>query len=585
MRARIVERKRRITNRCKVSEDFFEELDSLVPDLESEANYDTTGVVEAGLAKLAALVEDLNRDLSTSTILDRAMSAAIELTGAERGFLVLVGENGEWNFRVARNMEQVEIEDAEKAASHTVIRKVLENRRPLLINDVVGASNLTKQQSIANMQVRSIMGAPLIAKGKLLGAAYVDTSRLAGVFDHTSLVLFESFVQLAAVALENARLIEAEQDAKSRYRELQEYLDTVLKSQPHGVVILDGDLRVEYANPQASRMMGGEPLESGTNFSNCRTCGDEMLLRVMADLQDFLLNDSVTHRIIQCSNSVLSYSFFHVQKSRDGRMRVGLIFEDITHQKELERKLIESEKRSTVNQLAGGIAHEINNSLQPVKGRVELLQMRLKRAGVSLDGGVDKDLDTISSLTTRIEKIARNLRHLTKPANPEFGPLNVKQLIISTVELMETTTGRLRGFMQNVPDAPLRLVLDLEDNLPPIRGDQHGLESALINLILNACHAIDEKGEGELTIGAHLVNGQVVVSVADTGVGIDPEVLPHIFEPYFTTRGEEGGTGLGMSILQNIAEIHSAKLDLDSRYGEGTRVTLAFPVMAATVNS
>ena len=156
-----------------MSDDFFDDIDDLAPETESESQFESAAVVETGLTKLASLVEDLNRDLSTSTILDRAMGAAIELTGAERGFLVLVEDSGEWSFRVARNMEQGEIADAEKAASHTVIRKVLEGRRPLLINDVVGASDLTKQQSIAKMQVRSIMGAPLISKDKLLGAAYV----------------------------------------------------------------------------------------------------------------------------------------------------------------------------------------------------------------------------------------------------------------------------------------------------------------------------------------------------------------------------------------------------------------------------
>ena len=118
-----------------------------------------------------------------------------------------------------------------------------------------------------------------------------------------------------------------------------------------------------------------------------------------------------------------------------------------------------------------------------------------------------------------------------------------------------------------------------EDDLPPVMGDQHGIESALINLILNACHAIHEKGEGELTIRAERIGDQVAVSVSDTGLGIHPDILPHIFEPYFTTRGEAGGTGLGMSILQNIADIHGAKLDLESRYGDGTKVTLTFPAL------
>ena len=122
-------------------------------------------------------------------------------------------------------------------------------------------------------------------------------------------------------------------------------------------------------------------------------------------------------------------------------------------------------------------------------------------------------------------------------------------------------------------------MLQLDDNLPAVMGDQHGLESALINLILNACHAIHEKGEGELCICAKSQDDRVLISVSDTGVGIKPEILPHVFEPYFTTRSEDGGTGLGMSILQNIAEIHGAKLDIESRYGEGSKVTLAFPAM------
>jgi signal transduction histidine kinase len=250
----------------------------------------------------------------------------------------------------------------------------------------------------------------------------------------------------------------------------------------------------------------------------------------------------------------------------------------------LQRQLVESEKRSTINQLASGIAHEINNSLQPVKGRVELLGMRLKRAGISMEGGIDKDLETISSLSGRIEKIAKNLRHLTKPAEPEFEPLELGQLVRSTVELMESTTGKLRDFSRD-EEAIYRLVLDLEDNCPEIMGDAHGLESAIINLILNSSHAIlGREDGGTLTLRTRNAgHGLVELQVEDTGGGIPPEILPHVFEPYFTTRAHSGGTGLGMCILQNIAEIHNAKLDLKSEWGMGTTITLAFPVIQETM--
>jgi signal transduction histidine kinase len=566
-----------------VPDEFFDDLDDLTSGVEPERVADSATSVEAGLQKLASLVENLNRDLSTSTILDRAMDAVLELTGAERGFLVLVSERGDWDFRVARNMESGDIADAEMAASHTVIRKVLDGRRPLLINDVVGASDLTKQQSIARMQVRSIMGAPVISKGKLLGAAYVDTSRLAGVFDQTSLVLFDTFVQLTAVALENAHLIEAEQEATALYRELQEYLDTILDSQPQGVIILDDRLKIEYASAQSSALLDGALLTRGTPLADSRCCSGASMLRLLQDLQDFLLQKITARRsFFELGARTLAYSFFHLHRALGGE-RVGIILEDVTLQKQLEHKLIESEKQSTINQLAGGIAHEINNSLQPVKGRVELLTMRLKKAGVPLDGGVDKDLETISVLSERIEKIAHDLRHLTKPTTSNFAPLDLTALIRSTVEMMESTTGTLRGFSANNPAAAFRLDLELEENLPPVLGDAHSVESAIINMILNSAHALRIKGEGTLAVAARAGRDDAVeVVVRDTGGGIPPDVLPRVFDPYFTTRANSGGTGLGMCIIQNVAESHSAKLDLKSQWGVGTQVTLAFPAMKSS---
>ncbi|RPH95653.1 GAF domain-containing sensor histidine kinase [candidate division KSB1 bacterium] len=562
-------------------DDFFDELDDLTSGTTPEPTDYTVEGVEIGLQKLASLVEDVNRDLTTSTILDRIMNATFELTGAERGFLVLVSEHGEWNFRVARNMETGAIEDAENAASHTIIRKVLEGRRPILINDVVGASDLTKQQSIARMQVRSIMGAPLISKGKLIGAAYVDTSRLAGVFDQTSLVLFESFVQLAAVALENARLIEAEQKASTRYRELQEYLDTILDSQPHGVIILDRRLHIDYVSAQASTLLNGTPLRRGTPFANSGCCDGETMLIILQNLQEFLQQGGNRRAVFGLGDRTLAYSFFRVSHL-SGDERVGMILEDVTLQKQLERKLIESEKQSTINQLAGGIAHEINNSLQPVKGRVELLALRLKNMGVPLADGVEKDLDTISALSERIEKIALDLKHLTKPVKSAFVSLDMGELIRSTVEMMESTTGTLKGFSRDSGNRGYKLEVDIGENLPPVLGDAHGLESAIINMILNSAHAIREKGQGTLTVNVHTEGEAVEVLIRDTGGGIHPDVLPRVFQPYFTTRGNAGGTGLGMCIVQNVAENHGARLELKSQFGEGTEIRLTFPTAKET---
>jgi two-component system NtrC family sensor kinase len=210
--------------------------------------------------------------------------------------------------------------------------------------------------------------------------------------------------------------------------------------------------------------------------------------------------------------------------------------------------------------------------------------MRLEKRGMEASPEIDKDLHTIASLTERIEKIARNLRHLTKPASPDFTTVNLSELLRSTVELLDSTTGSLRGFSQQPGAAPFLLKLDLQDEAPDISGDPHGLESAFINLILNSAHAVRDRGTGELKIQSHAQNGLVEVTFTDTGTGIHPDVLPHIFEPYYTTKGEQG-TGLGMSILQNVAEIHGATLKVDSTYGSGTSVQLQFPASTTVAHA
>ena len=197
-----------------------------------------------------------------------------------------------------------------------------------------------------------------------------------------------------------------------------------------------------------------------------------------------------------------------------------------------------------------------------------------------MDENISKDLSTISALSDRIEKIVRDLRHLTKPAKPAFKSLDLGRLLRSTVEMMENTTGTLRGF-KSTPDAPLRLIIEVDDNLPMILGEAHGLESAIINMLLNSAHAIREKGSGTLRLAVRRLGDTLDLVVEDTGCGIKPEILPHVFEPYFTTRSDAGGTGIGMCILQNVADIHNARVDVQSEWGVGTRITVRFPVAKA----
>lgn len=243
--------------------------------------------------------------------------------------------------------------------------------------------------------------------------------------------------------------------------------------------------------------------------------------------------------------------------------------------REREAQLLQAQKMEAVGRLAGGVAHDFNNLLTAITGYTELLLGRLGE-----DNDLSHDVQEIKRAAERASSLTRQLLTFSR-----------KQVIQPRVLDLNTLVGDIERMLQRLIGEQIRLLTDLETQPLTILADPGQIEQVIMNLSVNARDAMP-KG-GTLTIGTSLLppqsdrlpaglrrNGDsiVMLSVTDTGQGIDPRTMPHIFEPFFTTKGPDKGTGLGLSTVYAITKQAGGEIQVASEVSQGTRFELFFPL-------
>ncbi|MDD4952373.1 MAG: HDOD domain-containing protein [Desulfovibrionaceae bacterium] len=238
--------------------------------------------------------------------------------------------------------------------------------------------------------------------------------------------------------------------------------------------------------------------------------------------------------------------------------RLGLAMRRI---KTMNMKLVQAERLAAVGQLAAGAAHEINNPLAIIYARIQMLGMK------EPDQDKKKVLKQIEGQISRITSILTRLMDFARPVPPRFGEVRINELA-DRVSSMMAANFKKRG---------IALLKDLDPDLPVIQGDEHQLEQVLLNLLINAEHAMEGAG-GEVRVKTRkdLPAGAVVIEVRDQGRGMSKETLDRIFDPFFTTKQE--GTGLGLSTSYGIVKNHHGEIHVQSSPGKGSTFSLELPV-------
>lgn len=239
-------------------------------------------------------------------------------------------------------------------------------------------------------------------------------------------------------------------------------------------------------------------------------------------------------------------------------VRVVNHYTDISRERDLYMKLVQSEKLAAVGLLAGNIAHELNNPLSGIGAMAQVIQSEMS--------GTDphrEDLKEVERAAGRCQQIIRNLLNFSAPSNDQQENADINDIIESTIPLLKTAL-RTQSFQTFY-----------EKNLPNVLVPPSQLQQVFFNLINNACQAMP--GGGVLTIRTWKEGAFVCASVSDTGPGIPEDIQQRIFEPFFTTKEVGLGTGLGLSVSRSIIEKYEGQLKLRSQPGEGTTFTVMLP--------
>jgi PAS domain S-box-containing protein len=436
----------------------------------------------------------------------------------------------------------------------------LSTQAPVIVPDGAATDPHVTNALLRQQRFRSLMVAPLIVAGTPIGV--LEVARRARRIDPRADRLLRIVADRAAVAIDYARL-----EGEARH------LADVVRRIGEGVAVVDADDCVIFANRAFLEMVGatGESLRGRSWTDFLSTAQDVPALTAQMRGESFQGEILLITRAGEPRPVLVTMST--VDGGERGLQRIG-VFRDISREHELRFRVIREQKFRTLGSLAAGVAHNINNRLTPVLGWTEMLIERLQ-AGESVDPGeLTHALGVIHQGASDGVETVRRLQEYSRPARvrgPEAVQLRdvVEQLLALTRPQWDNEAAR-RG---------IKYEIDLKiEPAPPILAVASEVREALLNLLENALAAM-EKG-GRLTIHVRDEEGSAVVSVSDTGKGMSPEVQRLAFEPFFTTRAMQGGTGLGLALAQEIIQRYRGTIGVVSREGEGTTFTLTFPAIS-----
>jgi signal transduction histidine kinase len=242
----------------------------------------------------------------------------------------------------------------------------------------------------------------------------------------------------------------------------------------------------------------------------------------------------------------------------------GVIFcvRDVTTEKKFEQQLVQSERLAAMGAMIGGVAHELNNPLTSILGISELLQ------DSQTTDSAQRQIGILQQQAKRAAEIVRNLTYFSSPPTPGTTRVNVGDVVERTLNLHSYSLRK-----NNITVDFVR-----ESGLPFVQCDPHQLMQVFLNLVLNAEQAIREaRDRGTLRIRMGNNGASVWVSFLDDGPGIQPDILPSIFDPFYTTKRPGRGTGLGLSICKSVMKEHNGAIDAANAPGGGAVFTLTLP--------
>jgi two-component system NtrC family sensor kinase len=428
---------------------------------------------------------------------------------------------------------------------------------------------------------------PCTVRGRTIAYLGVSRTDKGDFLSSDDLELMVTLSGYVGIAIENARLYCSLQSKVDEYERLKEFSENIVESINVGILAADLQDRVESWNTQIERLTGiprqvavGRrlselfPDELCDKFDGVR--GEtgihniyKFVLKPQGKLAKALLNSNgsgVPTSGEEAREAILNLAIAPLVSKEMKQIGRLIIFDDITDRSELERRLVQADKLSSIGLLAAGVAHEVNTPLAVISTYAQMLAKQ-----VSGDDQKSKLLEKIAKQTFRASEIVNSLLNFSRTSPATFDDIDLNRVVNETISLVSHQLDKARVDVR----------LSLERNLPSIKGNPGKLQQVFLNLILNARDAME--GGGQLAIKTWSDAERVRIDVADSGQGIAHEHLARIYDPFFTTKVGKKGTGLGLSVTYGIVQEHGGSIEVQSEPGAGTLFHLEFPLVASVV--
>ena len=429
------------------------------------------------------------------------------------------------------------------------------------------------RQTITDLDLNYYM--PCTVRGRTiahLGVSRTETGEFLSSDDVELLLTLSNYL---GIAIENANLYQSLKEKAGEYERLKEFSENIVESINVGILAAGLDDRVESWNTQMERLSG-----IGRADAVGRTLSELFPAALVEHLQRTQGEMSIHHLDKFVLDSSRGEATFNIaiaplvsrEMDRIGRL---VIFDDVTDRAELERRLVQADKLSSIGLLAAGVAHEVNTPLAVISTYAQMLGKQ-----VAEDEQKSRILDKIAKQTFRASEIVNSLLNFSRTSTSELTEVQINKVIQETLSLLE----------HQMKNSAIEVRVTLAPGLEPVKGNSGKLQQVFLNLFMNARDAMtlaETTGapRGVLEVITRRGPKGVEVDVIDTGHGIAPEHLSRIYDPFFTTKSAKKGTGLGLSVTYGIIQEHGGAIEALSKPGEGTCFHLEFPPLHKAVHA
>ena len=538
-----------------------------------------TPIEHLDLATVLKISHAVSGEIVLENLVDALLRTAIEHAGAERGLLILPrgaelriqAEATTGGSSVAVALRDAPISSAELPES--VVQYAARTQESVILDDASTRGSFSNDEYIRRAHARSILCLPLVKQGRLIAVLYLENNLAANVFTPARIAVLDVLVSAAAISLENSRL----------YRELQEReakIRRLVDANIVGVLISNLEGQILEANDAFLQMVRytHEHLTSGRLRWTELTPPEWQAVTERA----------VTQLRASGTCEMFEKEYFRSDRSRvpvlvaatvigDARSETLAFVLDLTERKRAEEErerlrqaqadLAYMSRVITVGELAASLAHEIKQPIAAAVLNAKTCVRWLKRDSPDVTEACEAASRTVRD-ATRAADIVDRVRSLYRRSTPQRELVDLNEIIQEMILLLHDEANRY--------SIPIRA--ELTPSLPKVTADRVQLQQVLMNLMLNGIEAMKDTG-GELTVTSNRSeDGQLLISVSDSGVGFPIEESERIFKAFFTTKPQ--GTGMGLSISRTIVESHSGRLWASANTGRGATFHFSLPAEA-----